>query len=965
MSKRSRKESSHEPTQQTRSKKQVVHEPLTPYLERLERLFRSVNTFCAFCDARLTTAMTFSAIKSSVPEVELRDLAAINVIIPDFVQFSSPSEDATHNAAVDPQSMIVIQFGKAISKRAARDKHALSVGNRGDDWHFRGQEVKPVKPEAIRKAIDKRNKQFTEALQRLIRSCHKKNINVDTHINTSLGQHMPGSVSIPTEPPHAVTELPSSDEPVDMAQIIERLQLQSFYRGQIDQDHRRTFPSKIGRYGNLDPPVAPEIAHALQEKGINQLYIHQAEALAGLRNGQHVIVATSTASGKSLIYQIPVLEALLQCKTARAMYLFPTKALAQDQVRVLQQFIQGIPDLHDIMIRTFDGDTPTEQRADIRDNAHVIFSNPDMLHHSILPNASRWRWFLQSLKYVVVDEIHVYNGLFGTNVALIMRRLRRLCHHYGNDQVQFVSCSATIGSPDVHMQRLFGIDNVKLVTEDGSPCGQKEFILWNPPLINPMDPQFGRKNAIAEGAQLLEYLLKNNVRTIAFCKIRKVCEMFMKQLRDNLEGQQRQDLLNRVMAYRGGYTPQDRRRIERRLFNGELLGVVATNALELGIDIGSLDAVLMIGVPWSIAALWQQSGRAGRRNADSLSMVVADQNPLDQYYSRHPEALFEQTPEQRQFEVDNSLALESHLQCAAEELPIDIHKDAEFFGPNIETICAEHLTPINQEKSLYRPHPQFRPYPSQFVNIRNIVDETYAIVDVTGGRNVIIEEIESSRAPFEIYEGRVHLTRVDWTTQQRDFTNVNALSTTMCKPIKTHSPNTVSYGKVQVETVVFGYYKLDKRKRIIDSLDVYMDPLIRESTGIWTDVPRSALMQLEQLDIDPMAAIHGSAHALISLLPKFTFSSVGDIRTECKSPHATRHRPNRIALYETQPSGVVRQAYQHFDNLVVRCVQQIENCACEDGCPSCVHLPTCSEHNVLCSKAGALIIFQALQNNNA
>ncbi|CAO0799244.1 unnamed protein product [Mucor circinelloides] len=564
-----------------------------------------------------------------------------------------------------------------------------------------------------------------------------------------------------------------------------------------------------------------------------------------------------------------------------------------------------------------------------------------------------------------------------------MRRLRRLCHLAGNNHVQFISCSATIASPDKHMKAVFGIDNVKLIDVDGAPHGKKEFIVWNPSLHMPLDEQSERRGAIAEGANILEYLLENNIRTIAFCKVRKSCELLMKELRENLQRKQRKDIMNKVMSYRGGYTAESRRKIESQMFNGELLGIIATNALELGVDIGSLDAVLMVGVPWSISALWQQSGRSGRRNADSLSLVVCDGNPLDQHYARHPEELFVKLPDTLSVNFENSIVIESHVQCAAEEEPIHAIEDQQYFGENLPSVCEEHLTPIGNQ--LYRPDPKFRPYPSQYVNIRNINEDSFAVVDVTDGRNVVLEEIEVHRVGFEIYEGaifihqgrtylveecnidkkysKVRLARVDWTTVQRNYTNVDALSTNTTKHIL-DTRNTVSFGKVTVSTVVFGYYRIDKRKRIIDAHDVYMDPIIVESTGVWADAPGPALEQLDFLNIDSMAAIHAASHCLISLLPRFAYSAISDLRTECKNPSAARQRPARIALYEAQPSGVVRQAFKFFDSLVNTCINQIQACTCDTGCPSCVHLAFCSEQNQVCSKEGALIVLKTLRGDD-
>ncbi|KAI8991328.1 P-loop containing nucleoside triphosphate hydrolase protein [Mycotypha africana] len=949
------------------NKRQKLSVPLPDVLQQLKEKFERLNLFCAFCDARLTTSMTIQNLQKAVPQLTLEDLAAINVIIPNFVKFHPLTEQT-----------IEIEFGRRANKRFSKQKHAQALGNRGDEWLKYGFAKKgnnkedifqATKPDKVKKLIEDQNNLFVKSLENFIKQCEEKNVKIEDYLTAELQKNIPALLrnhDIVTE--QNDINVPYENEGTKtMSEVIAGLKQLSFYGGQLESDdNQRTFPAEEPVYGDIH--LSEEIKSALTENNINHLYVHQADALNGLYEGKHVIVSTPTASGKSLIYQIPVLEALLKNIESKAMYIFPTKALAQDQMRALQDIIRRISKLSHIMISTFDGDTPSDQRPYIRQNSSIIFTNPDMLHHSILPSMKSWRHFLSKLKYVVVDELHTYNGLFGTHVALIMRRLRRLCHVSGNDNVQFISCSATIATPD------------ELINVDGAPHGKKKFVIWNPALSTPTDELSERRGAVAEGANLLEYLLVNKIRTIAFCKVRKTCELLMKELREKLEQKQRRDILDKVMSYRGGYTPDARRKIESQMFNGQLLGIIATNALELGIDIGSLDAVLMIGVPWTISALWQQSGRSGRRNADSLSLIVCDGNPLDQYYARHPNELFKKEPESLTVNLENSIVIESHIQCAAEEEPVHAMIDQEYFGTSLPAICDEHLTKIGDY--LYRPDPKYRPYPSKFVNIRNINEETFAVIDVTENRNIILEEIEVHRVGFEVYEGaifihqgrsylveecnidkkysKVHLTNVDWTTIQRDYTNVDPISTNSTKKVS-DTKNVVCLGKVRVSTVVFGYYRIDKRRRIMDTHEVYMDPILVESNGVWADAPAVALDKLDQLGIDPMAAIHAASHCLISLLPKFAYSVIVDLRTECKNPHATRQRPARIALYETQPNGVVGQAFKFFDNLVDISIRQIEECVCESGCPLCIHLSVCSEHNQVCSKEGALIVLRALR----
>ncbi|KAI9277405.1 P-loop containing nucleoside triphosphate hydrolase protein, partial [Sporodiniella umbellata] len=846
--------------------------------QALQKKFEKVNLFYAFCDAKLTTLMTLPNLQRAIPDLTLDDLAAVNVIIPQFVQFN----------LID--TVWEIQFGKPTSKKAAKEKH--------DEWWTKSTPA--VKPTAIKKLVEQQNDLFETSLHSFLNRCEEKGLDPCHCLLQETEKHVPLPIDLDDWSDEEIV-------PETLAQVIENLTTQPFYTNQLL--NKKTFPSQPCVYGKLELPQP--IAQALSQKSIHRLYSHQAEAIQGLQDGHHVIVSTSTASGKSLIYQIPVLEHLLQKKQeSKALFIFPTKALAQDQKRALQSILEHIPSLKDTLVSTFDGDTPSEQRTFIRDHTQVIFTNPDMLHYSILPNHSRWASFLSCLKLIVVDEIHVYNGLFGLHMAYIMRRLRRLCDHYKNTNYQFVSCSATVTHPDKHMRDVFGIQDTLFIDKDGAPCGQKEFILWNPPLVNPNDQESERKSAVAEGALVLEYLLEKGIKTIAFCKVRRTCELLMKTVRESLEKKQKNQILQKIMSYRGGYTPKERRVIEQKMFKGDLLAVIATNALELGVDIGSLDAVLMIGVPSSSSAMWQQSGRSGRRNTDSLSLVIMDKNPIDQHYASHPLKLFSREPDSLLIDLDNPFILESHLQCAAEELPIDTAHDHNYFGSTIIELCQQHLVSIG--KDLFRPDPRFRPYPSQYVNIRSINEDTFAVIDITNNKNVVIEEIETRRAGFEIYEGaifihqgktflveecnidkrfsKVRLVRVDWTTTQRDYTDVDVIKTNASKTILS-TTNPVCYGQVRVSTTVFGYYRINQRNLIIDSHEVYMDPIITHTSGVWSDVPPIAVDQLKKQEIDPMAAVHAASHCLISLMPRYTASSAVSLRTECKNPHAMRPRP--------------------------------------------------------------------------
>ncbi|KAI8375158.1 P-loop containing nucleoside triphosphate hydrolase protein [Blakeslea trispora] len=848
-------------TKKNKSKGSELPEPLL----HIFQMFQQLNLFCAFCHAHLETSMTLDHIQKSIPNLTLDDLVGINVIMPDFVKLNMLSDQ-----------LVEIEFGKKLFPKTN---------------HNGFRSMAKVKSNTVQKLIEQQNNAFIQSISQFVHQCENEHLDLKQHFALQVDKSRPvfDYFDAIEDEDALFQQMDAAIAPKSIQDIIQTLPSCHFYDSQLkDAACQLTFPKKEAMYTH-ENALSNQVRLALDQYHIQRLYQHQSEAIQHILDGSHVIVSTSTASGKSLIYQIPVIEQLLSNPNARAIYLFPTKALAQDQKRAFLSIIQHIPQLKPNWITTFDGDTPSDRRFDIRRHARVIFTNPDMLHHAILPNASLWREFLFHLKYVVVDELHVYHGLFGTHVAWIMRRLRRLCSQLGNHQIQFISCSATIDEPDKHMKSLLGVDEVALVNQDGAPHGQKEFIVWNPPLQTPSDPSLGRKSALTEGAQLFEYLIENNIRTIAFCKIRKSCELLMKQVRENLIQKQRRDLVEKIASYRGGYTPEQRRAIEQQMFCGELVGIIATNALELGIDIGSLDAVLMIGIPWSISSLWQQSGRSGRRNADSLSIVVCDNNPLDQHYANHPEDLLTKRPDTLSLDLENDMILANHLQCAAEEAPIDLVQDQVFFGPLLPDLCHSFLSSIGHQ--LYRPDPKYRPYPSQYIAIRNMTNEedAFVVVDTTGSRREILEQVQIDRVGFELYEGaifihqgrtflveecnmdkkyaRVHLVRVDWTTRQRDYTDIDIISTLSSKCLTENDraffgkvKEIVNSDKTLVTTVVFGYHRLDKRGRIMDTHEIYMDPIVSEANGVWADVPRSVLGQLKDMDINPMAAIHSACN---------------------------------------------------------------------------------------------------------
>ncbi|GAA6007572.1 hypothetical protein JCM11491_004211 [Sporobolomyces phaffii] len=783
------------------------------------------------------------------------------------------------------------------------------------------------------------------------------------------------------------------DHRKSIATIIEEITSDEngWYEGQIVEDGHRTFEAREAIYGALDHPVSEALASALLDtKNIDasRLYSHQAKAINALHAGKNVIISTSTSSGKSLVYQLPVVQALEADIESTALYVFPTKALAQDQKRALGELVAGVEGLERVTVATFDGDTPRDDRDFIREYANVIFTNPDMLHLTVLPQEERWRRFFRNLKFVVVDELHIYSGLFGCHVSFVMRRLRRICRALGNHEVQFVSCSATISNPAQHMQTIFGVEDVVLIDEDGSPTGQKEYLVWNPPYIDENDLKQGRISTIQETSRIFRFLMQRGIRVIVFCRVRAQCEIMIRQVKQDLMLEGRSDMASRVMSYRSGYSAQDRRKIEQEMFSGQLLGVIATTALELGIDIGSLDAVLSVGFPYTLPGLRQQAGRAGRRNKDSLAMLICDPFPLDQHYARNPDLIFTSPFQELQLDLENPIVLEAHIQCAADEMPIHPSDDELYFGDKLGPICRDRL--VADDDGFYHCHPRYKPYPAKTVPIRNTEDESYSIIDITGGRNVIIEEVEMSRAIFTTYEGAVYMhmgrtflvkevshdrklarvqeATIEWRTRQRDFTNIDPLEALSIREVK-GAAATASYGLVQLTSIVFGYFKVDKRNNILDTVDINTPPFVRTSHGLWIDVPKSALEILLLKNFHPAGSIHAAEHALMSLTPIVAMCAEGDVRTECKMPEkelanvpSSRKRPARLILYDSagKSGGICAKAFDHVSLLITQAADTIKNCKCAEGCPSCVASLLCSGANTIVSKIGALVVLESI-----
>ncbi|KAI0013065.1 P-loop containing nucleoside triphosphate hydrolase protein [Xylariaceae sp. FL0662B] len=1018
-----------------------------PMFKELEKTYRALNLVFTFCSTRRHMATTFDTIRSTVEsntkhELTIEDVAALVALRPDCISFAYVDEMMLRADIKGAERDTTFKSGRGITAQGPAPD--ASVGgftgmdelgsHHPDDLPPTGKEVlyfefvdgdlkrqvkdkrtgEPTKP--IRKLrdedlkmpvysqkqmtalIEKRNQRFTNAANLFLNRCAEEQLDPEITLRREAEAYIPVPSELGPATPKPEPELSTIPKTIpkerkNIPEIIQELKDSSWYTGQIVPDGHRVFEAQEPLFGELDFLLSQDMVNALYNaKGITQFYSHQAEAINLLQAGHHVVVSTSTSSGKSLIYQLPVLHALEQDHNTRAMYIFPTKALAQDQKRSLKDMLAYLVGLETVLVETFDGDTPMRDRNQIRDEARIIFTNPDMLHITILPQEDRWRTFLKNLRYVVVDELHYYNGLIGSHVAFIMRRLRRICAAVGNREVRFISCSATVANPLEHFQTIFGIDAVHLIDFDGSPSGRKEFLCWNTPYKDPGDPSSGRGDGIAECARLFCQLILRGVRVIVFCRVRKQCEEVVAAARREFESLGRPECMARIMSYRGGYTAQDRRRTESEMFEGKLMGIVATTALELGVDIGTLDCVITLGFPYSIANLRQQSGRAGRRNKDSLSVLVGDGFPTDQHYMQNPDELFTKPNCELQVDLNNMLVLEGHIQCAAYEMPIRPVEDAKYFTKDLPKIAEERL--VKDELGYYHCHDRFRPVPSKFVAIRDTEDDHFAIVDISHGRNVVLEELEASRAFFSIYDGAIFLhqgnsylvrdfqpdrmiakvekVQVEWTTQQRDFTDVDPLETEASRKI----PGSLSrafHGSIRVTETVFGYFKVDKKRRILDAVQVDNPPIVRHSKGMWLDVPKRALEILVERRLHVAGAIHAAEHAIMSMMPNFVISLPGDVRTECKSAikefarrETTRKRPARLTFYDSKGgadgSGISTKAFEFVDLLLVQALERVKRCHCDTGCPECICSQLCKEANQVMSKAGSSVILMALLN---
>ncbi|UCH77805.1 MAG: DEAD/DEAH box helicase [Candidatus Coatesbacteria bacterium] len=722
--------------------------------------------------------------------------------------------------------------------------------------------------------------------------------------------------------------------------------------------HVEHIPAREARFASPEPPLAEPLAEALRHLGITSLYSHQAAYVEAARAGQNVVAVTPTASGKTLCFLLPVLEHFYEAgDQASALFLYPTKALSQDQLRNVNRFLALAPPLASRLTPgVYDGDTPPPARRKLRDSANLLITNPDMLHTGILPHHARWGRFFSSLRYVVVDELHAYRGIFGSHVANVLRRLRRIASHYGASP-QFLLTSATIANPREHAERLVG-GPVTLIDDSGAPQGDRYFVILNPPLS---DRGLGlRRSANVEAAEILQMLVQEGVQSVTFARARVVAELIYKYAKEAL-GPKYGDKLR---SYRGGYLPQERREIEQQLFGGQLLGVTATNALELGIDVGGMDAAVVVGFPGSIASLVQQSGRAGRRAEAALAVLVAYDDPVDQYLARHPSYVFGRSPEEAIVDPENVYILSGHLRCAAAELPLTA-EDLAAFGasaPDVAEVVAEEGDLAAKEGKYWWLSSD---YPAANVNLRSSSDNTVTILEAPND-NAAIGTLDYESALEQLYPEAIYLQQGETYfvreldlgqkvafVERRDvdyYTQAMVEATLrLQKTLESHENAAGAFGLAEAlvtwRTVGFKKIKFHSLESIGWS-PLELPAVELETVAFYVAPGPEVLGEVQRMGYNPFEGLVGLKNALLAVVPLFAMCDPRDLRGVVDSSNLGTPA---AFLYDIYPGGLgyAEHAYRRLEEVLRASEELIAGCECDDGCPSCVGVATFTPNQVV------------------
>jgi DEAD/DEAH box helicase domain-containing protein len=757
----------------------------------------------------------------------------------------------------------------------------------------------------------------------------------------------------------------------------------------------RVFPARDAVTAPFPPSLDGRLAEALRRRGIEALYSHQARTWELVEAGKHVVVVTPTASGKTLCYNLPALQALLRRPDARILYLFPTKALAQDQLAELEELGKLLPERSaagpegraaapersaaapGLRMFTYDGDTPQDARRAVRARANLVLTNPDMLHSGILPHHTKWANLFQNLTYVVIDELHAYRGVFGSHVANLMRRLNRICRHYGSAP-QFVMASATIANPRQLAERLIGAP-VEEVGESGAPRGEKTFLCYNPPVVH---PELGiRAPYLGEAGRIALRFLRQDIATIVFAQSRLSTEVLLTAIRAGLADKTGD--ASAIRGYRGGYLPNRRREVEQGLRSGDVLGVVSTNALELGVDIGSLDAAVLAGYPGTIASLWQQAGRAGRRSGPSVAVLVATSSPLDQFMVTHPDYLFGTPPEHARVNPDNPFILVNHLKCAAFELPLGA---AEAFG---DVDVRRLLAALEDEGVLHQAAERFHwaseTYPADHVSLRTVTTDNFLVIDTTARdttqtkRRQIIAEVDWSSAFATIYPKAIYMVESEpYEVQELHFREDEEKVAYVKRVVVDYFTDAVSakgvwilrrlddrddgraqleQGEVLVAEKVVGFKKIKMGTlENVGSGEVELPQQEMQTTSVWLTVSGELLSRVSSSRDELIDGLRGITYLLHHLSPFFLLCDVrdlgawlGDTTPAATGAVATRDSMRRrlleaerfqptIYLYDAHAGGIglAERLFEVFPDLLLRALETLDQCACRSGCPSCV-----------------------------
>jgi DEAD/DEAH box helicase domain-containing protein len=730
--------------------------------------------------------------------------------------------------------------------------------------------------------------------------------------------------------------------------------------------HIQEIPAQEARFGELEQALPEKIGAYIRNKEI-KFYSHQAEAINKARQGKNVIITTPTASGKTLAFNIPVFDALENDKKATALYIYPSKALTNDQLKVLQETEKGSGIKADANV--YDGDTPAEQRAFIRENSRIILTNPYGLH-LYLPWHNLWRSFFGNLKYIVIDEAHVYRGVFGSNVAMLLRRLLRICSYY-HANPQIILSSATIANPQEHAQKLTG-KIFEIVSNDGSPRGKKSFVFWNPPFTN--QEKTIRRSTHQETKDLLTLAVLKNLQTLCFTTSRQMAELITRWTKEDLK-RRNPKLYRSVTAYRAGYLPQERRDIENRLKTKDLIGLVSTNALELGIDIGSLDAVIISGYPGTVISTWQQAGRAGRSKSDSTVTLVAFQNPLDQYFMKHPQDFFDRPHEQAIIDLHNRQITSGHIMCAADELPItDADKEffPELFHESIQALGQKNLVRKTSKGWIYCGVERA----TRIVNLESISGKTVQVL--CNGQ--ILETLPLNKAYEEAHTGAILLHQGE--TYHCEELDLNGFTVKVRKENSNHYTETQKTVDVAIKktlketqtplqtalgdlTITENYpsYVIKSSDVIIKKVTLDLPSSSFSTVGMWFIVPESIREEIEEAGCSFEGGLHAVEHAMIAMAPIFAMCDRWDIGGMSTALHVDTKKAT-VFIYDGFEGGIgiSENLYSNIKPLLQKTLKLIETCECKEGCPSCIYSPKCGNGNEPLDKKAARLILQRLIN---